>query len=145
MNASTDSSLQKTSEAYVKGGYRSIRACAGAFNVAYSSLYHRLSGRRSRSQGRESTQILSQPEEKTLVRWIKHLTNTGFPASPALVREMAVQIRRNRIQLSHTPTVYPRALGKNWLDRFRKRHPGIDGVWTRKITGQRHKAVTRIL
>jgi len=73
-------------------------------------------------------QILLKPEEGTLIRWITHLTNTGLPASPALVREMAEEIRRNRLQLSHTPTSYPQPIGSEWLLRFRKRHPEIQSI-----------------
>lgn len=87
-------------------------------------------------------QILSSAEEKTLVRWITHLTSTGFPASPSLVVAIAEEIRKNRYQVARLPPSYPRPIGKSWLDRFRARHPDIQGVWTRKIDGARHKAVS---
>ena len=80
-------------------------------------------------------------EEKTLVRWITHLTRTGFPASPALAIQMAEEIRRNRYRLSKTPPSSQRPIGKSWLDRFRPRHPEIQGAWARKIEGVRYKAM----
>lgn len=86
-------------------------------------------------------QILSTDEENALVRWITHLSHTGFPTSPALAVAMAEEIRRCRFRLSRTPPSYPRPIGKSWLDRFRKRHPEIQGAWTRTIEGARHKAV----
>jgi hypothetical protein len=87
-------------------------------------------------------QILSNAEERTLVRWITHLTRAGFPAPPSLAMQMADEIRHNRFQLSTTPPSYLRPIGKSWLDRFRTRHPEIKGVWTRKIEGARHKALS---
>lgn len=95
------------------------------------SGYARLSGQTSRSHVPESMQILSNPEEKTLVRWITYLTSTGFPASPALAIQMAEDIRNNRYRLSKASPPSHRSIGKSWLDRFRKRHLEIQGVWTR--------------
>ena len=40
-------------------------------------------------------QSLSKHEEKTLLRWLTHLRNTGFPAAPASAREMAEEVRRD--------------------------------------------------
>ena len=89
----------------------------------------------------EYMQILSKAEERTLVRWITHLTSAEFPASPALAigwrKKSAVtgsSFRRN------TPS-YLRPIGKNWLDRFKKRHPEVQGVWARKIEGAGHNAM----
>lgn len=87
-------------------------------------------------------QVLSNAEEKTLVRWITHLTSTGFPASPSLAMSIAEEIRGNRYQVARLPPSYPRPIGKSWLDRFRARHPDIQGIWTRKIDGARHKAMS---
>ena len=105
------------------------------------TLQHRISGRLSRSHAHEHRQILSSAEQKTLVRWITRLTNTGFPVSPALGVQMADEIRRNRFPLSRDPPSYPRPIGKSWLDRFRVRHLGIQGAWSRKIEGARQKAM----
>jgi len=55
---------------------------------------------------------------------------------------MAEEIRRSRYQLVSVPPSYDRPIGKSWLDRFRKRHSEIQGVWTRKIEGVRHKALS---
>jgi hypothetical protein len=102
---------------------------------------HPVSGRLSRSHAHENRQILSSAEEKTLARWITRLTNTGFPASPALGVQMAEEICRNRFALSREPPSYARPIGKSWLDRFHVCHPEIQGVWARKIESARHKAM----
>jgi hypothetical protein len=54
----------------------------------------------SRSQAHESGQTLSHAEEKTLVRWLLRLTDTGFPASPALAVEIAKEVKHRCVQLS---------------------------------------------
>jgi hypothetical protein len=54
---------------------------------------------------------------------------------------MAGEIRRDRFPLSRDPPSYPHPIGKSCLDRFRVRHPEMQGVWARKIGGARHKAV----
>jgi DDE superfamily endonuclease/Tc5 transposase DNA-binding domain len=142
LNAYSGLDLQNAILAYKAGKYPSIRACASAFHIPYPTLQTRLSGRTSRSHAHEHMQVLSNAEEKTLVRWITHLTRAGFPASPALAMSMAEEIRRSRFQLTHSIISYPRPIGKSWLDRFRTRHPEIKGVWTRKIEGARHKALS---
>ena len=76
------------------------------------------------------------------MRWIAHLTITGFPASASLAIAIAEEIRKNRYQVARLPPSYPRPIGKSWLDRFRARHPDMQGIWTRKIGGARHKAMS---
>ena len=140
-NAYTESQMHTAVLDCSTGRCTSIRECAIAHDVPVQSLRNRLAGRTSRTHAHEHMQILSNAEERTLVRWLTHLTNTGFPASPALAIKMAEEVRRNRYQVSRTPPFYPKPIGKSWLDRFRARHPEIQGVWTRKIEGARHKAV----
>ena len=111
------------------------------FSIPRQTLHGRISGRFSHSTSHETMQHLSKPEERTLVRWITHLTNTGFLASPALVVKMAEEIRTHRYPLSKTPPSFLRPMSKNWIGRFRMRHPDIRGIWAREIEGARHKAM----
>jgi hypothetical protein len=130
---------------YKSGRYKSVRAYAIAKGVPWSTLQYRLAGHTSRSHGHENAQILTNAEEKTLVRWLTRLTSIGFPVSPALAVEMADEIRHSRMQLSRNPTqasLHTRPMGDKWLHRFRTRHPEIQGIWTRQIDGARHKAAT---
>jgi len=140
-HAYSEADIQSAITALRAGEYPSIRKCAEALHIPRPTLQHRLAGRISRSTAHEMQHILTKPEEKTLVRWITHLTNTGFPASPALVIQMAEEIRHNRYQISKTPPSYTKPIGKSWLDRFRNRHPEIKGVWARQLEGVRHKAM----
>jgi hypothetical protein len=136
-----EANIQAAINAYQNEEYKSVRAAARAFSVPASTVHARLAGRTSRSRAHETAQILSNPEEQTLVRWILRLCRTGFPASPALVVEMAEEIRRSRIQLSQSPPSTLRPIGEHWIDRFRIRYPNIQGVWTRQIESTRYAAV----
>jgi len=142
MDASSETSICSAITAYQTGEYTSIRKCATAFGVAFTTLQNRLSGRPSRRTGHQHRQILSPTEERTLVRWITHVTNGGFLVSPAFAVEMAEEVRHGRYQISSVPPSYERPIGKRWLDRFRTRHPEIKSVWTRKIERARYTAVS---
>lgn len=98
-----------------------------------------MAGRDSRMQAQEHRQNLSPAEEKTLVRWIARLTKSVYPASPALVLEMAEEIAHPQYQLSKAPPLQ-QSFGKHWLERFRARHSEIQGVWTCQIESARYNA-----
>jgi hypothetical protein len=140
-----ESSIQKAIAAYTTGVYSSVRAAAIAFFIPVQTLRDRTKGTRSRSMANEHHQSLSPTEERTLLKWITHLTRAGYPIAPSLAYDIAENIRSQRYQLSTTrrSDLLLRPLGKNWLAKFKSRHPEIRGVWARKIENARHKAVTR--
>ena len=140
LSVSYESSIQQALQAYRKGYYSSIRAAAANFKVSRRTLQRRLDGTVSRTMAHEYRQNLSTAEERTLYKWITHLTRTGFPISPALAIEMAETIRLQRYQLSKSACLF-RPLGKNWLDKFRVRYSDIKGVWSRKLERARHAAI----
>jgi hypothetical protein len=139
-HAYSESDIQEAIAAIKAKRYSSIRAAACAFSVPPSTLHARMSGTTSRHNAHESEQMLSSAEERTLVKWITHLTRTGYPISPALALEMAETICCQRYQLSKQAP-HRRPIGKRWLDRFRIRHPEIQGVWTRQIESARYTAL----
>ena len=139
-HASLESTIQEAITSYQTKRYPSIRATARAFSIPSSTLHSRMAGSTSRRNAHESKQLLSNAEEKTLLRWITQLTRTGYPASPALALEMAETIRSQRYQLSKQAP-HRRPIGKHWLDRFRIRYPEIQGVWTRQIESARYTAL----
>jgi hypothetical protein len=141
-NAYTESDIYNALLDCRAGRYTSVRKCALAYKIPVPSFRNRLTGRISRSHAHEHMQVLSNAEEKTLVRWITHLTITGFPASPSLAIAIAEERRRNCYQVAQLPLSYPRPIGKGWLDRFQARHPDIQVVWILKIDGSRHKATS---
>jgi len=125
--------------------FQSLRKAAHHFQVPRSTLCDRVNGKSTRAQAHENEQILSTPEERTLVRWIKRLTATGFPVSPALLREMAQEVLENRVtyaservnESTETPII-----GHEWLYRFLDRHKTLKGVYSRQLEACRHKEAT---
>ena len=87
--ASSDADMQRAVNEYHSGLYVSKQAAARANNVPPATLCYRLAGLTSHTQRRERQQIPSNAEEKTFVSWVTRLISTGFPASPAVVVEIA--------------------------------------------------------
>jgi hypothetical protein len=109
----TEAQLQAALFSIAENDSRSIRATAAAYAVPESTLRNRLAGHTSCSSAHEHRQNLSSAEEKTLVRWLSNLTRAGFPASPALLVEMAEEVRRSRFKLGDGPSPQLRPLGKH--------------------------------
>ncbi|KFZ25265.1 hypothetical protein V502_00257 [Pseudogymnoascus sp. VKM F-4520 (FW-2644)] len=53
--------------------FPSLIAATAHFGVPYSTARDRIAGRKAKAQAHESAQLLSNAEEKTLVRWISRL------------------------------------------------------------------------
>jgi hypothetical protein len=126
--------------AYRNSEYTSIRKCAYAFNIPTSTLSDRLSTRTSRSKSHESQKILSTAEEETLLKAITRLSKSGCPITLPLTKDLAEEIRLSRFRLSSIPTSYP-PLGRNWLDKFRKRYPELKTVYSRALDASRFEGV----
>lgn len=120
--------LQDAISAFRNKEFDSVRAAANAFDISDRTLSRRLAGGLSRAQATEMTQILSNAEEKTLVRWVSRYTCAGSPITSALLLEMAELIRHERVRhasqnSSSTKILVP--IGHEWLYRFLNRHPTI--------------------
>lgn len=143
--AYSEEDIQKAITSWNNREFRSIRATATHFQVPPSTLRERMAGRKARAQAHETAQLLSNAEEKTLARWITRLTSTGFPATPALVIEMAEEIQAGRIKLASpqntTPTQLP-PIGHEWLYRFLNRYPTLKGTYSRQLETLRHQEAT---
>ena len=67
------------------------------------------------------TQILTNAEEDTLVRWIKRYTNTGTHITNPLLKELAIYIRLARVTYASRllPSITPRfTINDKWIQRF---------------------------
>ncbi|KYG40163.1 hypothetical protein M433DRAFT_9168 [Acidomyces richmondensis BFW] len=90
MDASSETSICNAITAYQTGEYTSIRKCATAFGVAFTTLQNRLSGRPSRRTGHQHRQILSPTEERTLKKSAMAGTKSRafhLPTNDQLVRD----------------------------------------------------------
>jgi hypothetical protein len=140
-----EENIQKAILALESKEFKSARSAVEHFKVPKSTLTDRMAGRQTRLQSHEHLQILSNAEEKTLVRWITRLTATGYPTSPALLKEMAEEIQVRRVQVAshrNTDPIPPAPIGHEWLYRFLKRHPTLKGVYSRQLESARHKEAT---
>ena len=68
---------------------KSIRAAAKIYDVPFSTLQARHTGRSSRVDTRLSGHKLTQLEEDSLTEWIISMDTRGAAPRPATVREMA--------------------------------------------------------
>ena len=120
--------------------FKSIYAAAKHFEVDRKTLSRRASGSFSRAQAKESAQHLSIAEEKVLARWISQLSTTGYPPRHALVKEMAEEIRQQRVRRVNDASIqlvrYP-PIGKEWIQRFLQRHPLLQTTAARQIESNR--------
>ena len=85
-------------------------------------------------------QILSNAEEKTLVRWISRYTCAGSPITPALLIEMAELIRHERVRhasqhSSSSKIIVP--IGHEWLYRFLNRHLTVRSIYAKQLEATR--------
>jgi hypothetical protein len=125
--------------------FNSIREAAHFFKVLPSTLSRRLRGGVSQSMGHESSQILTNAEESTLVRWIKRYTESGAHITHSLLKELAIQIEAARVtHASRPPTVHNSRAGINqkWIKRFQERHPEIDSIYATQLESSRRAGAT---
>jgi hypothetical protein len=104
-----------------------------------------MSGKQTRTKSHEAYQVLSNAEERTLVRYYQHLTATGYSTTPMVLREMALEIRKRRVRVASTYSTEPSSsnpIGQKWLYRFMSRHPNQKGVYSRQLESARHKEAT---
>lgn len=100
-------------------------------------LRERNKGRQSRRHGHVSQQLLSDSEEKALVKWITTLTLTGLLPSYSIIETIA-SINTSSIQLVSYPP-----LGKNWVPRLIKHHPHLKAMHPHRIDASRANESTK--
>ena len=132
--------LQKAITAYKNHEFDSVRGAAKAFSVSHVNMSRRMAGGLSRAQATEMTQILSNAEEKTLVRWISRYTCAGSPITPALLLELAELIRHERVRYASQNSSSIKliaTIGHEWLYRFLGRYPTIQSIYARQLEAAR--------
>ena len=81
--------LQKAITIFLEKRFLSVLATARYFKVSPTTMTRRLNGGVSQAEARETQQILTNAEEKTLARWVKRYIIVGTPLSPTLLLELA--------------------------------------------------------
>ena len=112
-------------QAYQKGQISTIRQAALAYNVPYSTLKYRLSGRVARVETRANSHKLTPTEEEVLTQWIVSMDNRGYPPRVCAVQNAAKLLLQQRVGPSAS-------IGINWTARFIKRQPTLQSRFNRK-------------
>lgn len=106
-----------------------ISATARKWSVERSRLSKRWNGKQGSKQAMyEDKRLLSDPQERELIRYIKKLTDLGLPPTATMVRNFAEEI------VGKEPN-------KNWPSDFVKRHKDvIDSAYLNNLDKVRKKA-----
>ena len=137
--------IQEALSALQNKQFISVRAAASHFGVARQTLLQRHSGGNSHAQARELQQILTNAEEKTLVRWIERYSIAGSPISSSLLLELAQLIRIKRVRYASSnieSTTFLHPIGHEWLYRFIERNLTIKTIYTSQMSAQRFNGAT---
>ncbi|KFY63119.1 hypothetical protein V496_04181 [Pseudogymnoascus sp. VKM F-4515 (FW-2607)] len=144
------------------GKFKSAQAAAIALGLRPDTVRRRLRGTPSRIEARQKQQLLSKNQEKTLLKWIKELTTSGYAPSHWILREVADEVRSNKcrvfqpqhlqlqqpqlqpqLQLQPQPQIPNLPLGQEWVPRFIQRHPNLRVKLGRRVEAQRMNGVTK--
>jgi len=87
-----EASIAIAIQAYKIGTYPTIQQAAESQGLAYSTLYGRLNGRKSRRKAHELDQTLGEVEEKKIVKQIEEMDRRGFPMRVDMVHQLASKI-----------------------------------------------------
>src|SRR5437762_14144919 len=120
--ADTEANILKALAALSLKEFPNTNQAAKHFNISLITLRRRLTGGKSITESRESTQLLSIPEEKALAQCITRLTASGFPVTHDLLQEMAEEIRLHGINESFIEYVIYESIDRQWIQRFIQRH-----------------------
>ena len=96
---------------------KSVRAEAIAFGILRSTLHDRLDRASDQTTAKQTTQRLTDEQERYLVVCIKELETQRNDPSRAMVRETASEIL--------APYEASGPLGNHWVERFARRYPEI--------------------
>lgn len=118
--------LQQAVAEHRSGQHGSIRQAADIHNVSESTLRHRLNGRKPKKDAQIHMQSLLPDAEDAVLDLIRRCACSGFPLTPAGIREYANTVARSIPGRSEAVDI-----GRNWLQAFLLRHPSVRSCWSR--------------
>ena len=144
--AELEKRIQEAFDGVAAGVYKSLYEAAIKLHLSDDTLYRREKGYEGRVAAHEDQQLLTRAEERALVKWLTHLTASGYPARHSFLRKMAEGLQIMRIakinDASEELVSYP-PIGKNWPTRFLHRHPQLKIMIAHAIEVCRIKEVIR--
>jgi DDE superfamily endonuclease/Tc5 transposase DNA-binding domain len=133
------SAIQEAKDALDSHQFVSRRAAARHFDVDRDTLRRRKNGTLSRQQAHEKEQNLSSEEEQFLLAWIQAEDLAGASPTYARIRAMANIMYQHQVTPPRTLSI-----GKNWINKFKKRHPELENRRVRRIDIQRKDSIESI-
>ena len=112
-----DQAVQSYYQQRADGHKVSVQLVALQWGVAHQSVHNRIKSSRPRHEYIQTLQLLTPAEELALVDQIVWLQRHGFPARPEYVRHLVRGILKEKGSTHE--------LGKDWLQKFRFRHPEV--------------------
>lgn len=114
---------------------------APTLELPASTKWHRAHGRSTREQSAASRQLLTPPEEESLVEYVLRMSRNGYPLQVKHLRSLASVLLSQRAKnrdAANAPA--ERTLpGKNWPQAFYKRHPELTSRRLKAIDWKRHE------
>lgn len=132
-----ESHIKMAIEHYQNSMDPSLRQSAEKFSIPYSTLRDRLQGAKNRRDSHRRQQLLTEHEEKSIVKWCERMDDWGFPLKLSLVKEMAAYLIKKR----HNGHI----LGVHWLGRFLDRNSELASRFTARLERQRAYADNPVL
>ena len=108
----------------------SISHIAQACEVPYSTLKHRINGRKTVKEVAESRLKLTIGEEEAIVANCRILSCWLQPPRVSLVSEMALYLLQKR---EDPNAIDASNLGENWVYKFLHRHPELSSKYSKQI------------
>jgi hypothetical protein len=130
--AQKEGRLALSKQAFQTSQKLSQRRVVKLYNIPRSTLQGRVNGSLPQATANAQKRKLSPTEEQSLVDWILHLDQRGFPPQIIDVRRMADNLLAARSQDPPPPPT-----GKNWVSRFINTQPELQTKWNRKFHSQR--------
>jgi hypothetical protein len=134
------------------GRFKSAYAAGKALGIRPDTVNRRVQGGNSRQEARQKQQLLTTAQQRTLLKWIKQLTISGYAPTHQLLREIAEEVRVNKVRVfdpfSHIQPATPVApvsrlpLGQEWVKRFVKRHNVLRSQFGRRVESARLSCAT---
>lgn len=132
-DAHKESLIVMAIEELKNGRVKNAHAAAIVFDIPYSTLRDRLSGKTWKGEAATNSMLFTVIEEESIVKYILDLDSKGYPARYDDVAAMAQSILDLRLS---TRTLQ---IGKQWPYRFVRRRPEIKTRMSRGLDYKRAK------
>jgi hypothetical protein len=146
--ADFEAQILKALYALDKNDVPSIREASRVFGVHHATLARRRLAGKSRTQCKEMNQILTNAEEKELVRWIGQYTKSGIFCTNTLLMQLAIRVRNARVMFASSnninipPPIPLDKINPKWIQRFKGRHQEIGARVMSNLEWERQKGAS---